>query len=138
MQILAVKYHDFTLSVSSALFTHSSVSSHQVHGLLNFLLLPSRILNPIRLAPYCFYLFYDCLNFVTVVIQFQFVHDGVTLSSYTSNSNSSMTLLTLSSFTSLNLHQYITCIENQTWGDVMCIHTLSLTLFTLPMAIALP
>ncbi len=32
-----------------------------------------------------------------------------------------MTLLTLSSFTSLNIHQYITRIENQTWGDVMSI-----------------
>jgi hypothetical protein len=62
----------------------------------------------------------------------------LTLLSFTSNSNLSMTLLTLLSFTLLNLHQYITRIKNQTWGDVMCIHTLSLTLFTLPMAIALP
>jgi hypothetical protein len=55
--VLAVKYHGFMPSVSSALFTHSSVSSHQVHGLLNFLLLPSHIHNPIRLAPYCLYSF---------------------------------------------------------------------------------
>ena len=56
MRILAVKYHGFTPSMYPALATHSSVSSHQVHGLLNLLLV---------------------VDAVVIHFQFQFVHDVV-------------------------------------------------------------
>ena len=79
VQILAAKYHGFTPSMYPALSTHSLVSSHQVHGLLNLLLFPSWFLIVFvwLFTVSTHFTTASMFNFVTVMIQFQFkfVHD---------------------------------------------------------------